>query len=421
MTAIVGVSVFLILLLAGVPLFIVIGILSAVCLHLEGYPLMMVPQQMFSITEKEVLLAIPFFVLASVVMTRGRSAEKIIKFLSSLVDWLPGGLAVAAIAGCIFFAAVSGLSPTAVIAMGGMMFPALVGARFTERFSTGLLTAAGSLGILVPPSIVVIIFGIVGEVNIQHLFVAGLAPILIIALLFGIYSVVISHRAGVERSRFSFSRMWGSFFGGFWALLSSVFIAGIYTGWFSVTQASALVAGYVLFVEIVIYRSIAVRQLPEIFRRAATVAGTILIIIATAMSFNWFLTVEGVPMHITEFITAHFSSRIGFLIAVNVLLLFLGCIMDIMSAIFITVPLLLPAATALGIDPIHFGIVFIVNFEIGYLTPPVGINLFAASAVFRKEMVEVARAVLPFLVLLLIALILVTYFPDISLWMLRFF
>ncbi|MFH1539551.1 MAG: TRAP transporter large permease subunit [bacterium] len=408
------------LILAGLPLFVVLGAGSAICLHLDGYPLVMIPQQMFSIVEKDVLLAIPLFVLASTLLTRGEGAGRIADFFRSLVDWLPGGVALATIAACIFFAAISGLSPTAIITVGALMAPALKDAKYPDGFSLGLVTSAGSLGILVPPSIVVIIFGIMGEVNIQHLFVAGLTPILLIATLFAAYSVAVTRRTEMKSSVFSPRRIFEMFFRSFWALMVSLIIAGIYSGWFTITQAAAVAAAYALALELCIYRKISIRELPEIFRRAAAITGMILIIISVAMSFNWFLTVQGVPFRVTEFITENVSSKLMFLVFVNVFLLLLGCIMDILSAIFITVPLLLPAAVALGIDPVHFGIVFIVNFEIGYLTPPIGINLFTSSAVFRKQILEVSRSVLPFLALLLLALVLVTYFPALTLWPLRF-
>ncbi|MEW5945335.1 MAG: TRAP transporter large permease [bacterium] len=407
------------LLILGAPLFLVIGAFSSLCMLGEGYPLAMMAQQMFSITEKEALLAIPFFVTAATLMTKGESAGRIMDFINSLIDWLPGGLALASIASCIFFAALSGLSPTAIIAVGALACPALVRSRYPERFSIGLLTSAGSLGILVPPSIVVIIFGIMGEVNIQHLFLAALTPILIIAAMFSAFSVALSIRLRIARNPFSPKRVLDSLRKGVLALLSTGIIAGIYLGWFSVTQASALIAAYALAIELLAYRKVRLRHLPELFRRSATVTGMILVIISVAMSFNWFLTVQGVPFRVSGFITDHVSSPIAFLALVNLFLLALGCIMDILSAIFITVPLLLPAAVAMGIDPVHFGIVFIVNFEIGYLTPPIGINLFTSSAVFRRSLLDVAGSVLPFLGLLLAALVLVTYFPSLSLWTLN--
>lgn len=420
MSPLVAAAIFVLLILIGLPLFIVFGVGTAICLHVDGYPLTMIPQQMFSIVDKDVLLAIPLFVLASTLLTRGEGAARITAFFSSLIDWLPGGVALATIGACVFFAAVSGLSPTAIITAGALMAPALNSASYPERFGLGLVTSAGSLGILVPPSIVVIIFGIMGEVNIQHLFVGALTPIFLIVLLFSAYSIAVSARHGIKSSTFSPGRIWLLFLKAFWGLMISFIIAGIYSGLLNITQAAAVTAAYALFLELAVYRKIGPRELPAAFRRTAAITGMILIIISVAMSFNWFLTVQGAPLRVTEFITSRVSSPFAFLLAVNAALLFLGCIMDILSAIFITAPLLLPAAIALGIDPVHFGIVFIINFEIGYLTPPVGINLFTSGAVFGKPIMEVARASMPFLALLLGALLLITYFPALVLWPLRF-
>jgi C4-dicarboxylate transporter, DctM subunit len=414
------VAAFVALLLAGVPLFATIGIVTAICLLSGGYPLTMIPQQLFSMADRTSLTAIPLFVLISSLMAQGSGARRLVSFVRALVGWLPGGLTIATIAACLIFAALAGLSPAAIIAVGAMMYPGLVLGGFDERFSLGFVTSAGSLGILVPPSIVVIIFGVVGEVNIEALFIAGVLPIAIIASLFVIYSFLIGRRRGVKRDKFEPATIAKSFVSGFWAILLPIGIGGgIYTGLLTVTQAAALGAVYTFAVEILFYRSLNLRDLPRILRESGEMVGLLLVIIAVTFGFNWYLTAESVPQALSGWIAAHFHSPFAFLLAVNVLLLFLGCIMDVLSAIFITVPLLLPAAVAMGINPIHFGIVFIINFEIGYLTPPVGINLFTSSAVFKKPVAEVARASLPFLALLLGALALITYYPPATLFLVR--
>jgi len=300
------------------------------------------------------------------------------------------------------------------------MLPGLVKSNYSERFALGLVTSAGAIGILVPPSLVVLIFGVVAEVSIEDLFLAGVAPIILVTVLFTAYSIIVGARAGVARDPFSPAAIAGKFISGFWAiLLPAIIAAGIMSGGLTVTQAGAIAAVYAFTVEFLIYRSLPPIRLPGLLREAGSMIGMLLIIIAVTFSFNWFLTVQGIPGLLTDWIVAHFRSPIFFLIAVNVLLLFLGCLMDILSAVFITVPLLLPAATAMGIDPIHFGIIFIVNFEIGYLTPPVGINLFTSGAVFKKPLGAVARSVLPFLCLMLVVLVLITYFPSIPLWLVK--
>ncbi|HOO57361.1 MAG TPA: TRAP transporter large permease subunit [bacterium] len=411
---------FVVMLLCGVPLFAVIGSVTALCLAVGDYQQTIMAQQMFSMADRTSLLAIPLFIVTSTLMAKGSSARRLVDFIHALVGWLPGGLSIATLTACLIFAALAGLSPAAIIAVGTMMYPTLITGGYDERFSLGFVTSAGSLGILVPPSIVVVIFGVVGEVNIEALFIAGVTPIVLIAMMFVTYSFIVGRKNKVKRMRFRPARILRKLYSGFWAIMLPVGVGGgIYSGLVTVTQAAALGAVYAFIIEFVFYRSLKPRDLPGLMRNSGSMIGMLLIIIAVTFGFNWYLTVESVPDILTEWIVAHFDSPIAFLLAVNILLLFLGCIMDILSAIFITVPLMLPAAVAMGIDPIHFGIVFIINFEIGYLTPPVGINLFTSGAVFKKPVIEVARSVIPFLGLLLIALALVTYYPPISLWLVK--
>lgn len=413
-------ALFVILLLAGVPLFVSIGSVTALCLVAGDYGLAMAAQQIFSISDRTALAAVPLFILTSTMMAKGEGARRLVDFIHALVGWLPGGTTLTAVAACLIFAALAGLSPAAIIAVGAMMYPALVNAGYGERFSLGLLTSAGSLGILVPPSIVVVVFGVVGEVNIEALFIAGALPITLIASLFIAYSFWVGVKKGVWRDRFDASAIVKKFAAGFWAIMLPVIVGGgIYTGLVTVTQAAAIGAVYAFVMEIFFYRSLKIKHIPALSRQAGVMIGALLIIIAVTFGFNWILTVEGAPDSLTAWIVERFHSRAAFLLAVNILLLFLGCVMDILSAVFITAPLLLPAAVAMGIDPVHFGVIFIVNFEIGYLTPPVGINLFTSGAAFRKPVSEVARASFPFLVLMLFALALITYWPPLSLWLVR--
>jgi len=411
---------FVVLLLIGVPLFASIGITTALFLVKDGYPGTMAVQQFFSMADRTSLTAIPLFVLISTLMSGGLGARRLVAFVRALTGWLPGGLALTTIAACLIFASLAGLSPAAIIAVGAMMYPGLVGGGYNEKFSLGFVTSAGSLGILVPPSIVVIVFGVVAEVNIEALFIAGIAPVLIISIFFIGYALINGRGGKTGRDRFQPEMLWKTFKEGFWAILLPVAVGGgIYTGLFTVTQAAAVGAIYAFAVEIFFYRALKLRDLPRLLRESGATVGMLLVIIAMTFSLNWYLTAEGIPETLTDWIVARFRSPLVFLPVVNLLLLLLGCMMDILSAIFITVPLLLPAAVAMGIDPVHFGIIFIVNFEIGYLTPPVGINLFTSGAVFRKPASEVARASLPFMLLLLVALILITYFPSITLWLVR--
>jgi len=483
------VALFLVLLLARVPLFLCIGAVTALCLYLFTYSdIVMLLQPVPSIAEKEALLAVPLFIITSTFMTRGSSAGKLVDFIKALVGWLPGGMALATIGSCLIFAALAGLSPAAIIAVGSTMLPGLVKSGYSERFSLGLVTSSGALGILVPPSIVVLVFAVVAggtlsvdeipggvpqaapaaatvvdgglpawaqapgkdiepgqadgesrsgyfepqaalggdsagktglpKVTIEALFTAGVVPIALLAFLFTGYAMAAGRKTGY-RQPFAGKEILRGLTGGFWPiLLPAIICILIIGGYTTVTQAGAIAAGYAFLVEFVIYRTLPLKKLPALLREAGSMIGMLLIIIAATFSFNTFLTAQEVPATLTEWIRTHFHSPVMFLLAVNVLLLLLGCVMDILSAVFITVPLLLPAAVfAMGINPIHFGVIFIVNFEIGYLTPPVGINLFTSGAVFNKPVETVARSVLPFLALMLGALVLITYYPPLSLWL----
>lgn len=500
-------AIFMFLFVIGTPLFVCMGLACVLCIvHISHADAGMLFQQMFTLTDHDALLAIPFFTLTAALMTAGSSARRLTALASSLVEWLPGGLGLATILSCVFFSAMCGLSPAAIVAVGAIMMPAMLESGWPERFSLGLVTSSGSLGVLLPPSLVMIVLLVVasgsmedynsalavkkaedaararvavtargggdvsntdvapswaapvggekkseGEaalagseagaargagaakeevskpetfqpttINIKNLFVAAVGPTFLMGAIFCAFTVFTGLRNGVRRGRFKAAELGRNFFAGLPSLLLPVIaVGGIMSGKLTVLQAAAAVAVYALLLEIIIYRSVRLRALPGVFREAGAITGMILIILSVTFVFNWFLTTEGLPIRVSDFITSHFHSKLAFLLTVNILFLFLGCIMDILSAVFITVPLLMPAAMAIGIDPVHFCIIFVANFEIGYLTPPVGLPLFTSGAVFKKDLVEVSRSVMPFLGLLLIALAIITYFPSLSLWLVR--
>lgn len=422
----------------GSPLFVIIGVLAAMCFSLYGEEgLYQVgacatldpeaicgydtfPAKMAALTTKNVLLAIPFFVVSGAIMSEGDIANRLVSFARALVGWLPGGLAVATVGGCVFFAAISGSSPVTVIAIGSMMFPALVKAGYQERLSLGLVTTAGSLGILIPPSIPMLVFAIVAggraPLDVGELFLAGILPGLMIALLLSLYSMWVAGRdPRIERSRFTFAEVIARFRDGFWAVMLPVIIlGGIYSGLFTATEAAAVSVVYALVVELAIHRKIGTAHLPKILSESAVMMGTLLIIMALAFGLNDFLVEEKIPDMAVEWIRSMELTPLQFLLIINLLLLVVGALMDSISAIVIIAPLLKPISDQLGIDPVHLGIIFIVNLEIGYLTPPIGINLFVASSVFEKPLGEVIRSVVPFIMLMLVGLGIVTYVPSIS-------
>jgi C4-dicarboxylate transporter DctM subunit len=402
----------------GVPLFVVLGTAVAMALYFSDIPLVVMAQRMFTTTDSFPLMAIPFFILAGALMTKGGIARRLIDLAKAAVGWLPSGLAIATVAACMLFAAISGSSPATLVAIGTLMYPAMIRDRYPQDFSLGLVTTAGSLGILIPPSIPMIIYAIVVGVSVSDLFIAGVGPGFLIGALLMTYSLIRNRGGSQHRLPFSWSALVSRFKEGIWAVfLPVVILGGIYGGIFTATEAAAVAVIYAFVVEVFIHRETELKKIPEIFVGSAVDMGIILVIIAIAMSLSWFLTAQYVPQLLAEWISDHIHTEWGFLLALNGLLLVTGCLMDVISAILILAPLTAPIAREMGVDPIHLGIIYIVNLEIGYLTPPIGINLFVSSIVFDKPVVRVVRAVLPFLAVMLLGLLLVTYFPPISLWL----
>jgi C4-dicarboxylate transporter DctM subunit len=409
---------FALLLIFGVPIAVILGVSTLVSLvFFSSTPLHIIPQQLFNALDKFVLLAIPFFILAGAIMTRGGIARKLIAFVNAMVGWFPGGLAMAGILACIFFAAISGSSPATVVAIGSIMIPALIKAGYGERFSLGLITVSGSLGIVIPPSIPMILYCLVMNVSVAELFMAGVVPGLLIGLALMAYTYVIAKKNNwrIETTA-SLAELVRTFKEGIWALLLPfIVLGGIYTGVFTPTEAAAVSVIYALFVEIFIYKEFGWRDITGICREAAILSACLLFILSCAMTFIWLLTAEQIPHHLADIIILHIHSPWMFLLTVNILFLILGCFMDDVSAMLILAPLFLETLNRYGIDLVHFGIVMVLNIQMGMLTPPFGLNLFVASGITRQPLVKIARGVLPFLFIMLICLMLVTYIPWISL------
>lgn len=413
----------------GQPLFVILGGLTLYCFYfITGYTdastLNVVVAKILELASKEVLLAIPFFVVAGEIMTQGSLAQRLIDVARAVFGFLPGGLAIAAVAGCVFFAAISGSSPVTVIAIGSIMVPALVRAGYPFPFAMGLLTTAGSLGILIPPSIPMIVYSImVGAttpMDPKDLFLGGVVPGFVIASMLAIFSVWVGARKRVARDPWSLKKVGQEIVRGFWSLLLPVIIlGGIYSGIFTTTEAAGVSVVYAFVVEMFIHGDLKPRQLAKVAEGSMTTMGALLVIIGIAIGLNHVLVEEQIPDRMVEWLQTLDLSRNGFFIIVNLFLLALGCFMDIMSAILIVAPMIAPMSTAMGIDPIHMGIVFIVNLEIGYLTPPIGLNLFVASTLFRRSLGEVIMAVLPTLAIMFIGLLLVTWVPLLSTGLVR--
>ncbi len=433
----------LLLLLIGAPLFVLIGMacVFSVTLLGNGDPVN-IPIDMFDAVKKETLLAIPFFILAGGIMTAGSIADRLITTAKSIIGHFPGGLAVSTVFACLLFAAISGSAPVTVIAIGSLMLPAMLKEDYDEDFSLGLVTSAGTLGILIPPSIPMIIYAIMAPVDgkalsVRELFIAGVIPGLVVALILCIYSIFRQDPEQIKVEKFEAKKALSATVSGVFSLmLIGLIFFGIYFGLFTAVEAAAVAVVYALIVEFVLQPALSYfsnrskqtagrkkfselfelkpREVPKVFIDSSVTMGAIFAIIVLAIAFNRYLSEEMIPQAAAAWLTAKISSKFGFLLLVNIFLLLLGCIMDIMSAIMIVAPLLAPIAIQYGLDPIHFGIIFIVNLQIGYITPPIGLNLFVASSVFNRPVAQVIRATFPFALILLVALVIITYVPAVS-------
>ena len=408
------------LMLIGVPVAVSLGTSTMItALLFTDFDLLGLTSHVFDGLDKYSLMAIPMFILAGAFLSKGSAAGRIIEFAKSVVGHLPGGLPIAAIFASIIFAAVSGSSPATVVAIGSVMYGAIKDAGYPKEYAIGTIATAGSLGILIPPSIVFIVYGVTADESIGKLFMAGVIPGLMIgAMLMGV-TYIGAKRLGFESGEMApFKERMKKFKEAFWALMLIVIvIGGIYGGFFTPTEAGAASAVYAFFVSFFIYKDLKLKDIYPILLESAMTSAMIFFIIANAMIFSHFLTDETIPQQITEMIVQANVGPIMFLVIVNVLLFLMGQFMEPSSVVMITVPLLLPIATTLGIDPIHFGVVMVVNMEIGMITPPVGLNLFVASGITGLSLKDVIMASLPWSFTILVGLLIITYIPQISLWL----
>lgn len=408
------------LMLIGVPVAVSLGTSSVLTMLLfTDLELAGIPQLIFDGVNKFSLMAIPMFILAGNLLSKGGSAKRIIDFAKSMVGHLPGGLPMSAIFACIIFAAVSGSSPATVVAIGSIMFVAIKEAGYPATYAIGGITTAGSLGILIPPSVVMIVYGVTAEVSIGKLFMAGVIPGIMLGMMMVVKTYVGARRLGFKASKpESFKERFNKFLKAFWALLIIVVvIGGIYGGIFTPTEAAGASAMYAFFVSFFVYKDIKLKDIWGICLDSAMTTAMIFFIITNAVVFAYLLTSEQIPQAISDAMISANIGKITFLILVNILLFIMGQFMEPSSVVMIMVPLLLPIATALGIDPIHFGIIIIVNMEIGMITPPVGLNLFVASGLTGISLKDVIVSCLPWTLTLFIGLIIITYIPEISLWL----
>jgi tripartite ATP-independent transporter DctM subunit len=398
-----------ILALLGTPLFVLISASALLNFRLAGIDSSVVIIEMYRISSNPMLVAIPLFAFAGYIMAESGTPARLVRLSRAFVEWMPGGLAIVVLLVCTVFTAFTGASGITIIALGGLLFPALLTERYPERFSLGLITTSGSLGLLLPPSLPLILYGVVSKTSIDKLFLAGILPGALIVVFLSVFSIKKGYAFQVQIARVSAKEMIGAVREAIWEIpLPLVVLGGIYSGFIAVSEAASLTAFYVLFVEVVIYREVKIRDIPRIIRESMILVGGILIILGSALALTTYMIDAEVPTKILHFFRGHIGSKFVFLLMLNLFLLIVGCMIDIFSALVVVVPLITPIAYSYGIDPIHLGIIFLANLGIGYCTPPVGMNLFIASYRFNKPILTLYMACLPFLVILLLALIVIT-------------
>jgi len=417
----------LILALAGAPLFAIIVSSALLGFHGEEIDLSVVGIEIFRLAEMPVLLAIPLFTFSGYLLGESQAPQRLVRLTNALLGWLRGGLAIVSLAACALFTAFTGASGVTIVALGALLYPALRQANYPERFSLGLITTSGSLGLLFAPALPLILYGVVAQqmnldepVRIDDLFAAGLLPGLLMVILLSLYSVWRMRGEPSSTAGFSGREALAAVREAGWEIpLPVVVLGGIYSGIFAISEAAAVTALYVLAVEVAIRREISLAKLPEIMRESMVLVGAILIILGGSLASTNDLIDTEVPTRLFEVIRERIDSKLTFLILLNLFLLALGMMLDIFSALVIVVPIILPIAIGYGIHPVHLGIIFLANMQIGYITPPVGMNLFIASYRFERPVIDVYRATVPFFAILLVTVLIITYWPALSLFLVR--
>lgn len=407
----------------GAPIFVVILAAAMLGFWHTDIPLTAIPVELFRIADTPMLVALPMFALAGYLLAESRSSHRLVQVTQALFGALPGGLAVIALITCALFTALTGASGVTIVAVGALLYPALQEVGYSERYSLGLVTAAGSLGLLLAPSLPLILYGIIAQqmgvgesFTLQQLFVAGVLPAVLMIAALALWNLWANRHAPIARQPFHWATLREALREAKWELpLPFIVLGGIFGGFFALSETAAVTLAYVFITQVLIYREIAWRKLPSIIVSTMKMVGGIILILSVSLAFTNVLIDAEIPTKLFDFINRYIDNRLTFFIALNLFLLALGCILDIFSAIVIMVPLLLPLAAQYGIHPIHLGIVFLANMQIGYLTPPVGMNLFIASYRFNKPITELYRVTLPFMAILLLTVLLITYVPWLSL------
>ncbi len=409
--------------ISGAPIFIVILAAAMLGFSVTEIPLEVIAIEIYRIADTPLLVALPLFTLTGYILAESNTSKRLVNVSQALIGWAPGSLSIVGFITCALFTAFTGASGVTIVAMGALLYPALQQVGYSQRFSLGLITSSGSLGLLLAPSLPLILYGIIAQqmgigepFSISELFIAGALPALLMITLLSAYSLWSNRNQQIQRQAFDVATLKAALWEAKWEMpLPLIVLFGIYGGFFAVSETAAVATFYVVVVEMFIYREISFKSVPALLQKSMMMVGGIILILAVSLAFTNFMIDAQAPDRLFEAIQQHVSSKLGFLILLNIFLLMLGAILDIFSAIVIIVPLILPIAISYGIHPVHLGIIFLANMQIGYFTPPVGMNLFIASYRFKKPVTELYKACIPFMLVLLFALLLITYVPALSL------
>ncbi|MCD4677992.1 MAG: TRAP transporter large permease subunit [Desulfobacula sp.] len=409
--------------LLGAPLFSIIIAAAMTGFYFGDIDLSVMAIELYRIADTPILLALPLFTFAGYILGESNTSDRLVRLTQAFFGWMPGGLAIVAFIVCALFTAFTGASGVTIVAMGALLYPALKQAGYKDKFSLGLVTTSGSLGLLLPPSLPLILYGVIAqqmssgvEISIEKLFIAGILPAILMIILLSLWSIWANRKNRVPLISFSLQKALLAAREAIWEIPLPIFVfTGIYSGFFAVSEAAAVTAMYVLIVEVFIYKEIRLSQLASIIRESMVMVGGILLILGVSLGLTNYLIDAEVPMKLFELCQTYVTSKLIFLILLNIFLLILGAMLDIFSAIIIMVPLMLPVTLEYGVDPVHLGIIFLANMQIGYFTPPVGMNLFIAGYRLNKPIMDIYKATIPFMLVLLLAVLIITYWPWLSL------
>lgn len=409
----------LLLVLLGAPLFAIIAAGAFWNFHQAEIDLQAIAIEFYGIAEMPILLAIPLFTFAGYLLSESKAPQRLVRLTSALLGWMPAGLAIVSLVACAFFTAFTGASGVTIIALGAILFPAMQQAGYPEKFNLGLVTSAGSLGLLFAPSLPLILYGVIAEVPVEDLFLAGLLPGFLMLVILSAYSVWKNSAIRTPLGDFSWREVRAAVRESIWEIpLPVVVLGGIYSGYFAISEAAAVTALYVLIIDVFILKEVPLKKLPSIIRESMILVGGIMMILGVSRASTNFMIDSGVPQQLLTWISGFVTGETAFMIMLLVFLLMLGAILDIFSAIVLVVPLILPVALQFGVHPVHLGIVFLATMQIGYITPPIGLNLFIAGYRFERPIVNIYLSTLPFFVFLMLSVMLIAFWPGLSLMLL---